>query len=144
MKRDGGSMTCPATWGVLGPKSKTLSSPGSSSGTRRTRLILFIRRICFSRCSSPQPQCAAAATSRSSDDIVALRKELRQLSDQVRSLIISPPRPQGPQENGSRVSRPPQDRRAEPFNSGPPPIQCQLCGRVGHGARTYRSRPFNY
>ncbi|GFO36721.1 retrotransposon gag protein [Plakobranchus ocellatus] len=93
---------------------------------------------------APQPRCAAAATSRSSDDIVALRRELRQFSDQVRSLVISPPRPQGPQENGPRVSRPPQARRSDPPNSGPPPIQCQLCGRVGHVARTCRSRPLNY
>ncbi|GFO13525.1 chemosensory receptor c [Plakobranchus ocellatus] len=60
---------------------------------------------------APQPQCAAAATSRSSDDIIALRRELRRLSDQVFSLVISPPRPQGPQENGPRVSRPPQARQ---------------------------------
>ncbi|GFO13555.1 hypothetical protein PoB_004006000 [Plakobranchus ocellatus] len=65
----------------------------------------------------PQPQCAAAATSRSSDDIVALWRELRQLSDQDRNLVISPPRPQGPQENGPRVSRPLQARRDDPSNT---------------------------
>ncbi|GFO12243.1 hypothetical protein PoB_003874800 [Plakobranchus ocellatus] len=41
-----------------------------------------------------QPHCAAAATSHNSDDVVVLRRELQQLSDQVRSLVISTPRPQ--------------------------------------------------